>query len=88
VVDPAVEALAATRAVLLRQVIATASIEQLRDQLKSAVVAGDQASAFVFAALLPARLAAAPATSEAGAAARSGRRGRSSPASCPGSATT
>lgn len=66
VVDPATEAVAATRAVILGKVIETAPLGQLRDELKAAIVAGDHASMYVYASYLPGRLAAAPAPNEAG----------------------
>ena len=66
VVDPATEALAVGRSVILGQVIQTAPLGQLRDELKGAIVAGDTATAYVMTALLPARLAAPPPPNEAG----------------------
>jgi len=66
VVDPATEAVAATRAVILGQVIQTASLGQLRDELKAAIQAGDTASMYLYGTYLPGRLAAAPAPNEAG----------------------
>lgn len=63
-IDPATETVAASRAVILGQVIQTASLPQLRDDLRAALQAGDQATCYVMANFLPARLAAAPPPNE------------------------
>ena len=65
VVDPAVEAVAATRAVIMGHVIATVPLVQLAADLRGAIQAGDTASMYVMANFLPARLAAEPAPNEA-----------------------
>jgi len=56
-VAPDVEARAAAKVPILSRVIETASLPEIRDQFRGAVVAGDTASCYLFASLLPGRLA-------------------------------
>ena len=65
VVAPEVEAAAAAKLPLLSRVIETASLPELRDRLKAAIVAGDVADQYILASLVPARLANEPPVGQA-----------------------
>lgn len=65
-IDPNESTVAAQREPLIRQIVETSALPALADELRAAVIGEDRPTLYVFATLIPARLAAAPAPREAG----------------------
>jgi len=65
-IDPNESTVAAQREPLIRQIVERNDLPSLRDELRAAIIGEDRPSLYVFATLLPARLAAAPGPLDAG----------------------
>jgi len=65
-IDPNESTVAAQREPLIRQLVETSDLPSLRDELRAAIIGEDRPTLYVFATLIPARLAAAPGPLDAG----------------------